>query len=230
MKLSQHKSTTSMKATIHVLKTKAGMDEETYRDFLFKEAGVRSSSDLSVTQSGRVIERLRELTGEGAGPRGAVPGLDGPIGRKLRALWIAGFDLGIIQNRTDKSMLAYLEKQTGVSHVNFLAEPRAGTSAIEGLKSWLARTGNVEWPKDSTDVIGAKRAVLNAQWMRLIELGAVKRLTEKAPLHGLEDYAFKVVPAFRRWDGMEPQHYDQVQNALGRKMRATMAMKAGAAS
>ncbi|MGL5166660.1 MAG: regulatory protein GemA [Afipia sp.] len=230
MRLSQHKSTTSMKATIHVLKTKAGMDDETYRDFLFKEAGVRSSSDLSVTQSGRVIERLRELAGEGVGPRGAVAGLDGLIGSKLRALWIAGYDLGIVKNRTDKAMLAFLERQTGVSHVNFLAEPSAGTKAIEGLKSWLARTGAVDWPSDSKDVIGAKRAVLNAQWMRLIAIGGVKPWAANHPLHGLDDYAFKVVPAFRRWEGMEPRHYDQVQNALGRRVRAVLAALPGAAS
>ena len=60
MKLSTHKATTGMKSTIHVLKQRIGMDEDTYRDFLQNEAGVRSSTELSVTQCGRVIERLRD--------------------------------------------------------------------------------------------------------------------------------------------------------------------------
>ena len=224
MKLSTHKATTGMKSTIHVLKQRIGMDEDTYRDFLQNEAGVRSSTELSVTQCGRVIERLRELAGEGVGPRGAVAGLDTAIGRKLRALWIAGYDLGVVVNRTDKAMLGFLQRQTGVSHVNFLREPRAGTSAIEALKSWLARQGKVEWPAASADAIESKRAVINAIWLRLVELGGVKPFTAHQPLLSLDGYAFKVASS-NGWDLFEPCHYDQVQNALGRKLRATLAMK-----
>lgn len=229
MRLSTHKATTSMIASIHVLKKQAGMDEDTYRDFLQREAGVRSAKDLSVTQAGRVIERLKEAAGQGSGVKGAVAGLDGPVGSKLRALWIAGYDLGIIRDRADRAMLKFLEKQTGVSHVNFLREPRAGTGAIEGLKSWLARQGKVEWPADSADIVANKRAVLNAQWMRLIELGDVEPWVSHAPLSLLDQYAFKVV-GMNGWNFFEPCHYDQVQNALGRRMRAVLAAREARAS
>lgn len=222
MRLSTRKATTGMIGMIHALKAKAGMDDDTYRDFLDREARVRTAKELTVIEAGRVIERLKEAAGQGAGVRGAVAGLDKPVGRKLRALWIAGYDLAIVRDRTDRAMLSFLERQTGRSHVNFLGEPRAGNAAIEGLKSWLAREGKVAWPSDTADVIAAKRAVLEAQWLILVALGAVKPFIEKNPLGELDDYAFRVI---RRngWCFFEERDYDEVQKALGRKIRAWIA-------
>ncbi len=220
MKLSEKPITSAMLSTIHVLKQRAGMDDDTYRDFLDREASVRTAKDLTIITGGRVIDRLKEAAGQGVGPRGAVAGLDTNIGRKLRALWIAGYDLGIVRDRTDKAMLAYLQRQTGVSHTNFLREPRAGNSAIEGLKAWLAREAKVEWPADTADVKGAKLAVVRAQWRRCIDIGAIRPFTEAAWDHGLDHYACKVVRKYGSIQYFEPEDYDELQKALGRKLRA----------
>jgi hypothetical protein len=226
MRLSEHGATTSMISTIHVLKSRAGLDDDAYRDELAKVAdGKRSSKELSIREAGRVIERLRELAGDAGGVKGAVTGLDSPVGSKLRALWIAGYDLAIVRSRIDSAMLGFLERQTGVSHTRFLKDPRAGSSAIEGLKSWLARDGKVEWPADRSDIIANKRAVLDAQWRKLIELGEVKRISGAVdPMDHLEAYATRVV-RHNRWESMEAHHYDEVQAALGRKLRGAMARR-----
>lgn len=224
MKLSTHSSTGSMIATIHVLKAKAGLDDDAYRDMLDQQTGKRSSTELNVREAGRVIDRLRELAGE-PGVAGAVAGLDGPLGRKLRALWIAGWNLGVVRDRTDRAMLKFLERQSGVSHVRFLASARDGHAAIEGLKAWLGRAARVAWPSDSEDVIAAKRAVLDAQWRRLIEIGAVKPIGGAVdPMAGLEAYAARVTRQ-NRWDTFEAADYDQAQHALGRKLRAALAQE-----
>lgn len=224
MRLSEQRSTTSMIATIHTLKGQIGFDDDAYRDFLQAQTGKRSSKDLSVSESGRVIERMREITGERA-IKGAVAGLDTPIGGKLRALWIAGYNLGIVRDRSDKAMLSFLQRQTGVSHVRFLALPRDSANAIEGLKSWLARTGNVAWPADSEDVIGAKRAVLDAQWRWLIELGDVKPVGAAVdPMLDLQAYACRIV-RMNRWETFSAADYDQVQKALGNKLRGALARR-----
>lgn len=229
MPLSARPVTTSMISTIHVLKAKAAFDDDTYRDFLERRTGKRSAKELSVPEASRVIEALREVAGQG--PKGAVAGLDGPIGGKLRALWIAGYDLGIVRDRTDRAMLSFLERQTSVSHVRFLKDSRAGTSAIEGLKSWLERAAGVDWPEarrrdGEQDVIGSKRAVLDAQWRRLIALGDVKPIGQAVdPMELLLDYACRIT-RHNRWDTMEPDHYDQVQKALGRKLRGVLARNA----
>jgi hypothetical protein len=212
-----------MIAKIHVLKAQAGMDDDTYRDFLARESGgKRSSKELSVREATRVIERMSDLAGDSGAATGAVTGLDSPVGRKLRALWIAGYDLAIVRNRTDKAMLNFLERQVGVSHVRFLKDARDGASAIEGLKSWLARQGKVAWPADTSNVIASKRAVLDAQWRRLIELGEVKAVGSAVdPMEDLQFYAVRIVRQ-NRWDTMQAHDYDEVQAALGRKLRGAM--------
>ncbi|UGA45987.1 regulatory protein GemA [Bradyrhizobium quebecense] len=225
MRPSSQPATTSMIAAIHALKRNAGLgDDDTYRDFLRREAGVVSAKDLSVRDAQRVIEKLRDLAGTGTA-LGQVAGLDGPIGAKLRALWISGYNLGIVRDRSDKAMLSYLQRQTGVSHVRFLNDPRAGSSAIEGLKSWLARDGGVEWPDGSVgrdDVIARKRAVLDAQWRRLIEIGDVKPIGGAVnPMEDLLHYAGRVTRQ-NQWSTFESHHYDDVQQGLGRKLRAAL--------
>jgi hypothetical protein len=226
MKLSEHAATTSMIAAIHTLRPHAGLaDDETYRDYLERETGKRSAKDLTAAEAPRVIEKLRDLAGGGVAAKGAVAGLDGPIGSKLRALWISGYNLGVVRDRSDKAMLGFLQRQTGVSHVRFLQEAGAGSAAVEGLKSWLGRTAKVEWPANSEDVIGSKRAVLDAQWRRLIELGAVKPIGGAVdPMHDLESYAGRIVRQ-NRWDTFQPADYVEVQKALGNKLRGALARR-----
>lgn len=226
MRLSEQTATTRMISTIHVLKARAGLDDDAYRDVVANVAdGKRSSKELSVREAGRVIDRLRELAGDTGAAKGAVTGLDSPIGRKLRALWIAGYDLAIVRNREDRAMLGFLERQTGVSHTRFLADARDGSAAIEGLKSWLARTGKVQWPADRSDIIASKRAVLDAQWRRLIELGEVVPISGAVDsMDHLEAYATRVV-RHNRWESMQAHHYDEAQAALGRKLRGAMARR-----
>jgi hypothetical protein len=210
-----------MIATIHVLKAKAKLDDDDYRDLLKQLTGQDSSRYLTVTQAGRVIDRLRELTGE-YGMKGAVAGLDSGVGAKLRALWIVAYDCGVVRDRSDRAMLAYLERQTGVSHTRFLADAGAGASAIDGLRAWLARAAAIDWPADRRDVIAAKRAVLNAQWLRLIALNVVRPFNATKPLDDLDSYAFRVGGS-NGWCYFDGPKLDQVQNALGRKLRRALA-------
>ncbi|MGO3934730.1 regulatory protein GemA [Rhodopseudomonas pseudopalustris] len=221
MKLSTRNSTSSMIAVIHTLKAKAGLDDDNYRALLMQHTGRRSARDLSVTQAGRVIDRLRELTGETGLARGAVSGLDSAVGAKLRALWIAGHDLGVVRDRSDRAMLGFLERQTGVAHTRFLKDAGAGASAIDGLRAWLARAAKVDWPADRRDVIAAKRAVLTAQWLRLIALKSVHPVRSDQPLADLDSYAFKVGGA-NGWCYLDAPKLDEVQGALGRKLRRAL--------
>ncbi len=71
--------------------------------------------------------------------------------------------------------------------------------------------------------------MIDAQWMKLVEIGAVKPYTEHQPLFSLDPYAFKIA-GLNGWNFFEAHHYDQVQNALGRKLRGAMLRREGAAS
>jgi hypothetical protein len=203
---------------IRTLASRAGLDDDTYRDLLQREAGVRSAKALSFTQAGRVIERLRASAGDRR-PDGAVTGLDSSVAKKMQALWLTGYNLGLIHDRTDRAMLAFLERQTGVSHTRFLASPSDATSAIEALKVWLRRDGGVNWPLKprgaEADILDIKRAVIEAQWQRLLDLGGRKPLADLAMLvSGLTDGL--------TFGELESHHYDDVQRALGRGIRAAL--------
>jgi hypothetical protein len=216
MSLSAAKASPKQIGAIHVLAKQAGMDDDTYRDFLEREVGVRSAADLTESTADQVLDRLRGTTT--SRPIGAVAGLDSAIARKMRALWIAGYNLGVVRERTDQAMLSFLERQTGVGHTRFLRDPRTAAAAIEGLKSWIGREGRVEWPTDDRDVIANKRSVLNAQWARLTKIGAVR------PGASLEAFACKA-RAESDWSRFERHDYDHVQRALGRKLRAALATR-----
>lgn len=211
-------------AAIHVLKGKAGLDEDTYRDFLAKHAGQRSAKLLSRASAGTVIERLRDLAGDATKPKGAVAGLDTPLAGKLRALWIAGYNLGLVRDRTDRAMLAFLERQTGVSHTRFLSEAGQGTKAVEGLKAWLARDGGVRWPdgKQDGDALESRRAVLDAQWARLVAL------PRSVVSGGLFEFSRKVTGK-TYLETLDADDLDAVQAALGRKLRYDLMAEAALA-
>lgn len=214
-------ASTSQIAVIHMLAAKARMDEDTYRSFLLNEGGARSTKKLTVAAAGRVIDRLRTIVREPTWAKGAVAGLDTPIARKLQALWLTGYNLGLIHDRTDRAMLSFLERQTGVSHTRFLLHPSEATAAIEALKSWLRRDGGVEWPietrRGDTDIVELKQAVLDAQWRRLVDLDDTYRARD------LASFAAKIT--HRRLDDFDSAHFDQVQKALGVRIRAAMAQR-----
>jgi phage gp16-like protein len=204
---------------IRSLQHRASMDDDTYRQFLKSNFQVVSTKELSIAQAGRAIDRLKEMTGQASpAANGAVAGLDSAIGGKLRALWIAGWNLGLVRDRTDRAMLAFLERQTGVSHTRFLKHPADATAAIEGLKAWLARDGGVIWPH--AELRAQKQAICEAQWRRLVAIGEVSSFWECM----LPQYVFKVT-SLNNWDALSPEKFADVQNALGRKLRGAMARR-----
>ena len=211
-------------AAIHVLKAQARLDDETYRDFLERETGYRSAKLIAEPAAGKVIEKLRDLAGGGKAA-GAVAGLDTPLAAKLRALWIAGYNLGLVRDRTDRDF--FLERQTGVSHTKFLTDPRQGTQAVEGLKAWLARNG-VSWPseKEDSEAIGSRRAIIDAQWLKLMSLNA---FATNDPLSDLLPFARRTVGIIGapEWNEFGPHDLDRVQAAIGRRLRTAIGSERG---
>lgn len=157
-------------AAIHVAKKQLGMQDDDYRAFLQRVAGKSSARDLSPGQRGLVLDEFRRMGFEPAAPRRAkkasvrgAMALEGRYAGKLRALWISGWHLGVVRDRTDRALLAFLERQTGLSHTSFLRDPIDAARAIEGLKKWLSREAGVAWPGARPEPHATKRAVIAAQ-------------------------------------------------------------------
>ncbi|WP_298815448.1 regulatory protein GemA [uncultured Roseibium sp.] len=130
-------------AKIHVLKRNAGLDEDSYRDLLERETGKRSSKGMTTAEQRKAIQAIERLLPEGdAGNQGTARAI-GPFAKKLQALWIAGYNLGVVDARSDKAMMDFLKRQTGLDHHRFLQDSRDATRAIDALKLWIRReTGN----------------------------------------------------------------------------------------
>ncbi|OYW33892.1 MAG: hypothetical protein B7Z41_04120 [Rhizobiales bacterium 12-66-7] len=157
---------------IHVISKRIGLGEDERRALMVAATGKRSARDLTSGEAITVIDRLKVLQGDGAAPKGA-PGLDGIYAPKLRALWLSGWHLGVVRDRTDRALLSFLERQTGLSHTRFLRDSADASRVIEALKAWLSREAGVEWPARGT-VLDSKAAVFRAQQARLAALGCAR--------------------------------------------------------
>ncbi|OLF81257.1 hypothetical protein AWH62_00860 [Maricaulis sp. W15] len=131
-------------AAMHVAKKQLGLDDDSYRAVLKQVTGKTSGKDMSDGERKMVLARFREM-GFGPGSTGHKKRLEGPYAKKLQALWIAGWNLGLVRDRKDSALIAFVHRQTGIEHVRFVHEPDDAAKAIEALKAWMAREAGVEW-------------------------------------------------------------------------------------
>ncbi len=172
-------------AAIHVAKKQLGLDDDSYRAINLRITGKESSKDMTPNERGAVLAEMRRLgfvptppasrSREIAAPapqkarraRGALS-LEGPYVAKMRALWISGWNLGVVRDRTDEALAAFVRRQTGVDHVSWVRDPVTAAKAIEALKGWLAREAGVIWPTAKVPFPHeSKRAIIEAQLRRL---------------------------------------------------------------
>ena len=142
----------------------------------------------------------------------------------MRALWISAFHLGVVRERGDEALAAWLGRQTGAEAAR--ATPAALARAARALEAWLARAAGVDWrPHLSLGRNGRvretrhpKARVLEAQWRllhrrRLVRIGSVAALGAYAARHA----------GLGRLDShlalTEPQS-DALIRHLGRRIRA----------
>lgn len=137
-------------AAIHVLKTKMGLDDDTYRAMLAEQTGKTSSAGLDDRQRERVLDHLRALEREvsgGAPPETPTPRRgwmefrdDDPAPvRKICAMWIELGKAGRVERTTRQALNAWVKRQVGVDEVGWVTS-RQATALIEQLKEWTDRT------------------------------------------------------------------------------------------
>ncbi|SIQ24438.1 Mu-like prophage protein gp16 [Rhizobium sp. RU35A] len=216
---------TSSLAALHVAKKQLGLDDDTYRDKLNKLTGKASAKDMTEAERQTVLTVFRN---EGFKPasngsrKGFQKGLQGKYAKKLQALWIAGYNLGVISDRTDAALLAFVNRQTGLDHTRFLHYPDDAAAAIEGLKGWLKREAGVmygnlngyDWLRQD----GAK--VAWAQW-KILHPGADIMVRKR---FDAEVVAYSATKGTLQQ--LTAKDWQSVNNEFGRRIRAR---KGGAA-
>lgn len=116
-------------------------EEEDRRDLFVRVTGKRRLREMTPSEKEAVVYELRRLGFKSAGKRQ----LEGPYAKKLQALWIAAWNLGLVRSRDDGALLAFVRRQTGIEHARFLVIAADANKAVEALKSWIARDGGVNW-------------------------------------------------------------------------------------
>ncbi len=163
--------TTSI-AAIHVAKKQLGLDDDTYRAKLTLITGKASTKDMSEGERQKVLTVFRkdgfQPIANDRRPDGRAK-LTGPYAKKLQALWIAGWNLGIFHSPDDAALIAFVKRQTRLDAIRFLRYPDDANKAIEALKAILTRESGVDWaPLPIAEYMrasGYKIAV--AQWAKI---------------------------------------------------------------
>ncbi|MGO4196565.1 regulatory protein GemA [Rhizobium sp. YAF28] len=160
---------TSSIAAMHIAKKHLGLDDDTYRAKLALITGKQSAKDMTEVERQKVLTVFRN---EGFAPApaarraGGRGKLTGRYSKKLQALWIAAWNLGIVRERDDAALVAFVKRQTGIDHTRFLVHADDANRAIEALKSWIRREAGVSYGNangyDWLSADGAK--VAWAQW------------------------------------------------------------------
>lgn len=153
---------------IHVARRELAMEDDDYRDLLGRVTGKTSLRLMTDREQSAVIGEMKRL---GFAVKSKAGTLQGPYAGKLLALWLSAWNLGVVRSRASQALIAFVDRQTGISHVRWVREPRDAAKAIEGLKTWIAREAGVEWPRViDADGRGNKVAVIAAQH-RLLGFG-----------------------------------------------------------
>lgn len=208
---------TSSIAAIHVAKKQLGLDDDTYRAKLAKITGKSSVKDMSEPERQKVLTVFRN---DGFRPAESKPSgakMTGPFARKLQALWIAGHNLGVVSDRRDAALIAFVKRQTGLDAVRFLHHADDARAAIDGLKGWLRREAGVSFGNtNGQDWLAADGAKIAwAQW-KILNPG-----TDLINRKGFDAEVFRLIDQPNYWlSALTGREWQVVMNAFGARVRA----------
>lgn len=159
-------------SAIHVAKKQLGLDDDTYRAKLQIVTGKTSVKDMTEDERQQVISAFRQNGFKPVARRqDGRQKLTGKYAPKLQALWIGAYNLGIVENRDDAALLAFVKRQAGIDHTRFLSYAEDANKVIEALKRWMAREGRVDWHVDKLMPDFARAdgyKIARAQWLMLV--------------------------------------------------------------
>lgn len=136
-------------AAIKIEQKKLGLDDFTYRAKLQILTGKTSTKDMTEAERQKVLVSLRGSSTQPApvrqDGRDGKRKLSGKYLPKMRALWIACYNLGIIDDRRDSALEAFAmgRQLPNISDMRFVHKPDDAASVIEAMKGMLARAGVV---------------------------------------------------------------------------------------
>lgn len=197
-------------AALHTLKRQMALTDDLYRDKLEGITGQRSAKDCTDAQLNKALAMFHGKQKP-----------NNPYTAKLKAFWIAAFNLGELADGGDPALDHFVLRQTGKERLAFITAAEAN-AVTEALKAICARAGFT--PKGDGD--DARRQLLEAQWARLAALGAVQIASPEA-LFGY--VSKKYLACHGSTLNMDRAQLDDCARAFGRWIRRVQPRKAASA-
>jgi phage gp16-like protein len=192
---------------LHQAAKRAGLDDDTYRDRLERITGKRSAKNCSDEQLSLALNSFHVKQSVSHSHHG-----------KIKALFIAAYNLGVFEIGTDKALDAFVKRQTGKERLSFVT-PSEAPSVVEALIGMLAREGFVVTNVDDGGMT-ARRDLLCAQWAKLYRLKAVQTDYPSALWH----YASRMLATNHAGlESLGRADLDMVARRLGSWVRKTQA-------
>ncbi|NPE59254.1 regulatory protein GemA [Dickeya dadantii] len=129
---------------IHIAKRDLRLDDDTYRQVLTNTTKKNSTRDMTVPQLIVVLEAMKRRGFKVKPAKKAVTGRkldDAPQSRKIRSLWLEMADKGIVRDRSEAALAAFVRRETGIDGLQWLNSEQA-SHVIEKLKKWQYRELN----------------------------------------------------------------------------------------
>lgn len=131
----------AMLAKVHIAKKALSLDEETYRAVIQRLTNGRADSAKALSDAALndLLQEFKRLgwQAQKAAPRTAAKDL---LAGKVRALWMALAEAGVVRDRSEAALRGYVQRMTGTSDLRFCDAGQKGR-LIESLKQWAAREG-----------------------------------------------------------------------------------------
>jgi len=134
----------NMLAKVHIAKKDLALDDATYRDIIDRVSGGRTDSagKLAFAQLNDLLTEFKRL---GWKPKAAALGRGAakdPQSRMIRGLWIELADAGVVRDRRESALRAYVKRMTNRDDLRF-CDGHEKHQLIEALKAWGGREGVV---------------------------------------------------------------------------------------
>lgn len=205
---------TALSRTIHTGFSQLGIrDDAEKRAIYSRVTGVDQLKVMTVGQEEKVLAELRRLGFNPAAKLSAgQPDMAGKFSPKIRALWIALYNLGAVQDRRDSAITAFVKGQVAIDRVRFVHRANDANSIIEALKAIATRHG-VDWSVKRLDPPWRKAHgyhIAVAQWGKINPEGAGDFWTVVTDLIG-QDVTYR---------DLTDREWIFVMNYLGERVRA----------
>ncbi|MDD7908542.1 regulatory protein GemA [Pseudovibrio exalbescens] len=204
---------------LYAAKKAANLDDDTLRDCLQASIGRRSAKGLTMVECDKVLDHIK-VKGHNAETRG-VTQISGVFGKKAVALWLSAWNLGIVQDRSDRALLAWVKRQTKIDHINWV-DGEDGSKVIDALKGWISRSAGVDWRTDQS-----LPSVYNRPEFKVFcaQVALLKSREVMASHESLANITLTIVGE-DNLHTLKGKDWIVIMNTLGRKVRACLVREA----